>query len=115
MLVIKNDVRYELLVDEFRLPREKSAFYSKELMSSLELIFSYVYNFTDVYYIDSIDEELLYSYIKHHGKRNFKEVSFIKATKDIKNFLYFLNNIKGLKNVPKVNLSINNISLWSKL
>lgn len=115
MKALKNNMRYELLVAEFQCPHYKSTYYSKEIKNSLHRIFSYIFNHTDVYYLESIDENVLYDYIEYHRKTNFKEVSFVEALRDIEHYLYFLENIKGVKNVPKINLSVNNFFLWSRL
>ena len=115
MFVIKNEMRYEILANQFNFPSDKAFYYDSELHHSLERIFSYLFHFTDVYYIEYIDENQLYSYIEHHGKTNFKTVSFVEALRDIKSFLNFSKYTKGLKKVPEINLSLNNFPLWTKL
>ncbi|WP_428909648.1 hypothetical protein [Niallia sp. Krafla_26] len=115
MAVVKNDVRYEILAREFKFLSDEASYFSQELKKSLERIFSYVYNHTDLFYIESIDEKLLYDYIDYHRKMNFRKASFCEALKDTKNFLYFSKHVKGFKKVPEIDLSVNNVSLWSQL
>ncbi|WP_428909730.1 hypothetical protein [Niallia sp. Krafla_26] len=115
MFVIKNEKRYEILAKEFTFPSDKVAYYSIEIKNSLDRILAYVFNYTDIFYIRSIDENLLCDYIKHHSKNNFNQVSFDEVLKDTKNFLYFSKYIKGIKSVPKMNLSVSNFSLWTQL
>lgn len=115
MSAIKNDVRYEILAEQFSFPSDKVIYCTKEIKNSLGRIFSFMFNFSDVYYLENIDEKLLYNYIKYHGKVDFNNVSLVEVLRDVKNFFYFLKIIKGHRDVPEINLSINNFYLWSQL
>ncbi|MCQ6273361.1 hypothetical protein JMM81_00015 [Bacillus sp. V3B] len=64
MIALKNKMRYELLVEQFQI--DTSTLFYKELKYSIERIFSSIYNYTDIMYIEFIDDKALYSYIKYH-------------------------------------------------
>ncbi|WAA09755.1 hypothetical protein [Fervidibacillus albus] len=113
MKTLKETTRYELLVEQFYM--ESSTPFFQQLHLSLDRILFYVYTYTNIYFIEFIDEKVLYSYIKYHRQKSFSEVSFKDVLKDINNFLYFLKYEKRMKNIPKVDLSINNFHLWTKL
>lgn len=105
MLVIKNQTRYELLLSQFKID-SKTPLY-KEYNETLERIFTYIYNYTDIMYIEDIDEETLYNYIEYQMKKRNNKNNFVNVIKDVKKFLYFLKNIKKVKTIPDVDLSIN--------
>ncbi|MCQ6277609.1 hypothetical protein JMM81_22425 [Bacillus sp. V3B] len=107
MKILKNSMRYELLAKQF----QKEEPTVVEIQDSLDRIFFYIYNYTDLMYLEFIDDQTLYSYIQFHRSKGFNEISFIETIKDIKNFLCFLKKIKKVKNTPQVDLSIKNLSL----
>ncbi|MCQ6274238.1 hypothetical protein JMM81_04505 [Bacillus sp. V3B] len=113
MIALKNQMRYELLEEQFQIDTS-TLFYTKS-NSSIERIFLYIYNYTDIIYLEFIDRKVLYDYIKYHQSTHFKEISFIETIRDIKHFLYFLENIKEMKEIPKIDLSIKNFFLWARL
>lgn len=113
MQQLKNHVRFEVLAVQFRMaPKSMS---DPELERSLQRIFSYIYSSTNVFYLEFVDESVLYGYIKHHREKGFQEVSFADAVRDVKNFLFFLKYIKGVKNPPSVDLGVKNIRFWANL
>ena len=112
MIVFKNKMRYELLFEQFQL-NTYDLFY-KDMQLSLDRLFSYIYNYTDIMYIEFIDKNTLYDYIKYHRSK-VREIHFIEIISDVKKFLFYLEDIKKYKNVPKIDLSVKNFSLWSKL
>jgi hypothetical protein len=111
LLALRNKMRYELLTEQFRI--DQYEFIYNEFQHSLDRIFSYIYNYTDVMYIEFINKSILYDYMKYHHK--LKDIAFIEMIMDVKKFLFFLEGIKKIKNVPKLDLSVKNFSLWSKL
>ncbi|WAA12061.1 hypothetical protein [Fervidibacillus halotolerans] len=113
MKTLKETTRYELLVKQFQI-KSYSPFL-QQLHHSLDRILFYVYTYTNIYFIEFIDEKVLYSYIKYHREKNFAEVSFTEVLKDINNFLYFLKYEKKMTDIPKVDLTMNNMHFWLKL
>ncbi|WP_338470722.1 hypothetical protein R4Z10_18330 [Niallia sp. XMNu-256] len=110
MSALKNKVRYELLADQFKVRGNMRI--PQGLEPSFERLFTYIYEETDLYYLDSIDEHILIGYIKYHSKNHFQTVSFFQCVKDIKVFLYFLEHIKGIESLPTIDLSLKNLTLW---
>ena len=104
MIALKNKMRYELLLEQFQF--KKVIPYYWEFKNSLNRIFSYIYQYTDIMYIEFIDEEVLHKYIKFHCSRTVKRSNFVESVKDVKRFLVFLKNTKKVKKIPKVNLSL---------
>lgn len=108
MKVIKNNMRYEIL--------EKQFFYSKisrTIEESNQRIFTYVYNYTDIYYLEDLEVSTLYDYIHYSVSNN--NISLLVHIKDIKNFLFYLEKIVHMVDIPKVDLSLTNISLWGDI
>ena len=106
-------MRYELLFEQFQI--ETYDFLHKDMQQSLDRIFSYIYNYTDIMYIEYIDKDTLYEYIKYHRSKKVEEIHFIEVISDVKKFLFYLQDIKKIKNVPKIDLSVKNFNLWAKL
>jgi site-specific recombinase XerD len=106
----KNINRYQMLIGQFQADCDVC----ERMKRSLERVFLYVYTYTNIYYIEFINEKVLINYIKFHCSRNFKETSIIEIIKDVKNFIDFLER-KGVKNTPKVDLSVKNFSFWTRL
>ena len=113
MKVLKESVRYQLLIKQFQL--DNSTLTWEKIENSLERIFLYIYKYTTIMYIEFIDEKVLFNYIKFHRLKNFEEISFSEAIRDVKILLYFLEKIKGIKKIHGVNFSVNNYSLWTRL
>ena len=106
-------MRYELLRKQFQI--KSYAVLDKDMQHSLDRLFSYIYHYTDIMYIEYIDKYTLYDYIKYHRSKKVKEIHSIEVISDIKKFLFYLKVIKKIRNVPKIDLSVKNVSLWSKL
>lgn len=118
MKVLNDTMRYQLLAEQLTLKQfqvDCTTGYYKEMEKSLTRIFWHVYTYSNVLYIDFIDEKLLVDYIKHHKKRNFQELDFIDAIKDVKHFLIFLEKFKKAPKIPQIDLSVNNVSLWTDI
>jgi hypothetical protein len=112
LTVLKNGMRYKLLEEQFQ--SDNNTLYNLEMTKSNERIFSFVYNHTDIYYLDAIDSKTLYNYIKFQMAKGCEKVSLCQAIKDVKHFLFFLEKIKRVNRIPHIDLSINNVSLWDK-
>ena len=106
-------MRYELLLEQFQI--DTYHLFYKDLQQSLDRLFSYVYNYTDIMYIEFIDKDTLYDYIKYHRSKKEREIHFIEIISDVKKFLFYLKGIKKIKDVPKIDLSVKNFNLWAKL
>lgn len=63
-------------------------------------------------YLEFVDNEILYNYIKFQCSNIPKNCSFVEAINDVKNFISFLEKIRKVKNAPKVDLSLKNVHLW---
>ena len=111
-MMIKNEYsRYDVLLSQF----QHDLHIDEKIQRSLDRIRIYLYNCTSIHYLIFIKQENLIHYLKYHGSNNFKIVSFVQAVEDIKNFLFFLNSKKEIKEVPKIDLSLQNLSLWMEL
>lgn len=106
-------VRYSTLVDQFYID-ESNPFYLK-LKDPLKRLFFYIYNYTDIMFLDFIDEKAIYGYIKYQRGMDFKNTSFQQSIKDVKAFLFFLKYIKSKKQMPDINLSVGNYLFWDRL
>lgn len=113
MIDLKDSIRYTTLVDQFYIDKS-NPFYFK-IKDSLERFFAYIYNYTDIMFLDFIDEKAIYGYIMHHKRMGFKNITFQQTVKDVKTYLFFLKCVKSKKQIPSVNLSIGNYLLWSRL
>ena len=113
MIALRNKMRYDLLSEQFQI--NTYDLFHQDMQDSLDRLFSYIYNYTDIMYIEYIDKNTLYDYMKYHRSKKVRETHFIDIISDIKKFLFFLKDIKKIKTAPKVDLSVKNFSLWSKL
>lgn len=109
---LRETSRHQLLAQQFSF--ETSTLGDEEIQESLERIFTYVYSYTNIWYIDFIDEGTLYNYIKKQQELP-DGVDFYQAVRDVKNYLYFLRYIKRSRNIPDIDLSIQNLLLWTKM
>lgn len=107
MKTLQKDLRYEMLLFQFQLHDKERNHFNREFQESLQRIFMYIYQHTRILYLEFINKEILYDYIKHHYKTGFKDATFYEAVKDVKHFLYFLRHIKRMENIPKMDLSVN--------
>lgn len=112
MQSLKEKSRQLLLVEQFHI--HDHTIRDHEIKASLERIFTYILTKTKIWYIEFIDEKVLYDYIRYQC-RNSKEVDFYQAVRDVKNYLYFLRYIRRSKYIPEVDLSIKNLLLWLKI
>lgn len=112
MQSLRETSRHQLLAQQFSF--ETSTLGDEKIQESLERIFTYVYSYTNIWYIDFIDEGTLYNYIKKQQELP-DGVDFYQAVRDVKNYLYFLRYIKRSRNIPDIDLSIQNLLLWTKM
>ena len=111
-LALKDEWRTNLLVKQFQLDKSTWAF--KGIKKSLTHIYEYVSLCTNIVYIEFIDEEILYNYIKYHSLNYFNEISFRQVIHDVKNYILFLE-VNRYEYIPKVDLSVKNYELWTSL
>lgn len=110
--MVKNEYsRYDVLLSQF----QHDLYIDEKTQQSLDRIRIFLYNCTSVHYLIFIKQENLIHYLKYHCSNNFKMVSFVQAVEDIRNFLFFLKSKKEIKEVPKIDLSLQNLSLWIDL
>lgn len=83
---------------------------SGKITNSLERIVYFLYEYTNIKFIDFVDEYILYQYIKQNKVNNFDE-----TIKDVKNLLFYLKYIKKSPYIPKIDLSTHNFALWKEL
>ncbi len=110
--MVKNEYsRYDVLLSQF----QHDLHIDEKMQQSLDRIRIFLYNSTSIHYLIFIKQEILIHYLEYHCSHNFKTVSFVQAVEDIKNFLFFLKSKKEINEVPKVDLSLQNLSLWMNL
>ena len=109
MQSLKEKSRHLLLVEQFQMNDDTVD--NDKVKESLERIFTYILTETNIWYIDFIDEQILYDYIKYQCRIS-KEVNFYQAVRDVKNYLHFLRYFKRSKHIPDVDLSVKNLLLW---
>lgn len=85
-----NDRRLSLLVMQLKIVHNPILNYDKKIYESLSRICLFIYQNTNIHLIDLINEDILYEYIRYHRSKDFKEVDFITAIKDVKHFLQYL-------------------------
>lgn len=101
--------RFEVLLSQFQ---AEDFYIDYQRQQSLNRIFSFLYECTNVYYLVFLRSETLYEYLKYHYSNQFKIISFCQAVKDIKTFLQFLENKKEIKKAINIDLSLQNTGLW---
>lgn len=104
---LQKDLRYELLLFQFQLHDNDRDLFNDEFQESLQRILKYIYQYTNILYLEFVNKDILYDYIKYHYETGFKDVTFYGAIKDVKYFLYFLKHIKKMPKIPEVDLSVN--------
>ncbi|MBG9587247.1 hypothetical protein [Cytobacillus firmus] len=87
----------------------------RNTIESLERFYFFITQHTSIKSIDFIDTVCLIKYINQSAKKEFKEISLPQTIKDIKHLLHFLINFRGIKHPPEIDLSLQNIELWTKL
>lgn len=118
MKVVNDTLRYKILAEQLTLKPfsvDISKGYYKKMEHSLNRLFWYVYSHSDILYIEFINEKILVQYIKFQRESGFQELTFTEAIQDVKHFIAFLEKFKKLKRIPKIDLSVNNSSLWDDL
>lgn len=92
-----------------------NSYIPQALNESLERIYYFLSQHTRIKCIDFIDTDCLIKYIKQNAKKEFKEITLRQTIKDIKHLLHFLINFRGIKHPPEIDLSLQNIELWTRL
>ena len=111
-----NNRRKERLKDQFQY-QLKYVVKLKNLnhpMNSLDRIFWFVSEYTDICNIESIKIETLIEYLKYHHLEKFKQINFLQAVKDVKNFLNVRNKYISTSTL-KMDLSIQSYYLWTRI
>jgi hypothetical protein len=111
-IALIDEWRKNLLLKQFHLDKSTWAF--KEIKKSLTNIYNYVSIYTNIVYIEFIDEEILYNYIKYHSLNYFNEIDFRQVINDVKNYILFLK-MNRCEYIPNVDLSVKNNKLWTSL
>jgi hypothetical protein len=86
----------------------------KHPRNSLDRIFWFVYEYTDICNVESIKTDTLIEYLKYHHLEKFKQISFSQAVKDVKNFLNVRNKLISTSTL-KMDLSVQNYYLWTRI
>ncbi len=86
----------------------------KRPRNSLDRIFWFVYEYTDICNVESIKTETLIEYLKYHHLEKFKQISFSQAVKDVKHFLYVRNRHISTSTL-KIDLSVQSYYLWTRI
>ena len=86
----------------------------KHPRNSLDRIFWFVYEYTDICNVESIKTETLIEYLKYHHLEKFKQISFSQAIKDVKYFLYVRNRHFSTSTL-KLDLSVQSYYLWTRI
>ena len=86
----------------------------KRPRNSLDRIFWFVYEYTDICNVESIKTETLIEYLKYHHLEKFKQISFSQAVKDVKYFLYVRNRHISTSTL-KLDLSVQSYYLWTRI
>lgn len=110
-----NNARYELLALQFKVPSQNSNLLNQRQKEALNRIFDYIYHHTDIFYLEFVNKEILYTYIKSVCSDNSSQMNIAEAVKDVKSFLFFMENIKKNSSIPDIDLSVNNLELWNEL
>ncbi|GIN19183.1 MAG TPA: hypothetical protein DEO65_10095 [Bacillus bacterium] len=112
MSAIKKYDRFSILSSQF--PFKNIPVHSPEY-DSLNRIFHFLLENTDVYYLFFLKEETLIQYLKYHQSKQFKIISFTQAISDIKIFTLYLKNNKEINKEIKFDVSLQNYNLWINL
>ena len=86
----------------------------KHPRNSLDRIFWFVYEYTDICNVESIKTDTLIEYLKYHHLEKFKQISFSQAVKDVKHFLDVRNKLISTSTL-KMDLSVQSYYLWTRI
>lgn len=100
-------IRLQLELNNSSIPRT--------MYESLERIYFFLIQHSNLKSIDFIDTDCLINYIMQNAKKEFKDGTLKQTIKDIKHLQHFLINIRGIKHPPKIDLSLQNLDLWTRL
>ncbi|MBU8880844.1 hypothetical protein BGM26_17975 [Bacillus sp. FJAT-29790] len=110
MLALVKDQRYNVLKSQFQ-----HEYIESNMEQSLERICLFLYHHTNIYYLSFVNEKTLLDYLKYHRSISFEIIPFVRVVKDIKNFLFFLQNNKNEGRVPTIDLTVWNFDDWTRL
>ena len=99
----QNQLKYKVKLTNLKHPR-----------NSLDRIFWFVYEYTDICNVESIKTDTLIEYLKYHHLEKFKQISFSQAVKDVKYFLNVRNKHISTSTL-KMDLSIQSYYLWTRI
>lgn len=94
-------------VDDLGIPTAKQ--------ESLDRIFHFLYEHTDLLYLSFIREETLIQYIQYHAQKQFHPISFCEVIKDLKFFTWFLKNSKEINCIINLDLTLLHDNLWRQI
>ncbi|MFD5853715.1 hypothetical protein ACFWGC_26640 [Cytobacillus pseudoceanisediminis] len=106
------DERHSLLAYQFT---KKHSILPQNIQESLNRIFDYVSQFTNILFIQFVDAKVLKSYLQYHHEYKFTKISFQDAMKDIRHFKFYLINLYGVELNLEVDFSIHNFNLWLRV
>ena len=86
----------------------------KHPRNSFDRLFLFIYEYTDISYIESIKKDMLLEYLRYHHLEKFNCISFTQAVKDIKSFLYVRNNNISTSTLD-IDFSIQNYYSWTRI
>jgi hypothetical protein len=87
---------------------------TSNMRNSLDRIYTYVIECTNVQNIVFVQGNILMGYIAYQCHQGFKNISFSQTIKDIKHFIYFMENVKNIE-CNKIDYSLQNINFWINL
>ena len=87
---------------------------NEQMTESIQRMYNYILNHTDINYLENITGEILISYIRFHKSQNFNVISFQDSIKDVKTFIRFVDQYH-FRYQPIIDLSVKNYSLWMRL
>lgn len=108
-MAVKELSRHAVLYSQFQTDHSHL---EDDQKKSLDRVFRFLYEHTDVYYLVFVRENMLRDYLKHHALTGFESISFSQTIKDIKIFLGFIRNTKEINRELHINFSIKNIHKW---
>lgn len=113
MLAMQKFNRYEALFAQF--PFEENQYISTAEYDSLKRIFHFLYENTNIIQLVFIREETLIQYLKYQRSKQFKVITFTQAIQDIKIFILYLRNKRGINRDLKLDISLKNYHFWINL
>ncbi|MCJ7840154.1 hypothetical protein MUB24_04355 [Lederbergia sp. NSJ-179] len=104
--------RYDVLLSQFQVGDLAIA---QTKQQSLDRLFHYIYEHTDLLYLSFMRKEILINYLQYHALDQFQTLSFNEVMKDIKFFIRFLKNNKEINCHIDLDLSLLHEDLWKSI